>query len=75
ILTYSPEFKRDLAKKYEMIVFPETKGTFFVDLKGTYKAMALDVFVNLYNLGGLDAINVSLRSLSDDERLGALLSL
>ncbi|MGB8290442.1 hypothetical protein ELI24_10460 [Rhizobium ruizarguesonis] len=37
--------------------------------------MALDVFVNLYNLGGLDALNVSLRSLSDDERLGALLSL
>ncbi|TBA90052.1 hypothetical protein [Rhizobium ruizarguesonis] len=37
--------------------------------------MPLDVFVNLYNLGGLDALNVSLRSLSDDERLGALLSL
>ena len=36
--------------------------------------MALDVFVNLYNLGGLDALNVSLRSLSDDERLGALLA-
>jgi hypothetical protein len=41
ILTDSPEFKRDLAKKYEMIVFPETKGTFVVDLKGTYKAMAM----------------------------------
>jgi hypothetical protein len=41
ILTDNPEFKRDIAKKYEMIVFPETKGTFVVDLKGTYKAMAL----------------------------------
>lgn len=37
--------------------------------------MALDVFVNLYNLGGLDALNVSLRSLPDEERFGALLSL
>lgn len=24
-----------------MIVFPETKGAFVVDLKGTYKAMAM----------------------------------
>ncbi|OBY08430.1 hypothetical protein BAE36_04825 [Rhizobium leguminosarum bv. trifolii] len=37
--------------------------------------MTLNVFVNLYNLGGLDALNVSLRSLSDGERLGTLLSL
>ncbi|API51859.1 hypothetical protein BMW22_09645 [Rhizobium leguminosarum] len=37
--------------------------------------MSLDIFVNLYNLGGLDALNVSLRSLSNEERLGALLSL
>ncbi|MDQ0318838.1 hypothetical protein QO002_000976 [Pararhizobium capsulatum DSM 1112] len=41
ILTDDPNFKRDVAKKYEMIVFPETKGTFVVDLKGTYKAMAM----------------------------------
>jgi hypothetical protein len=41
ILTDDPTFKRDLAKQYEMIVFPETKGTFVVDLKGTYKAMAM----------------------------------
>ncbi|MGR9060202.1 hypothetical protein ACU8NH_30800 (plasmid) [Rhizobium leguminosarum] len=41
ILTNSPEFKRAVAKKYEMIVFPETKGTFVVDLKGTYKAMEM----------------------------------
>ena len=40
ILTDNPDFKRDVAKKYEMIVFPETKGAFVVDLKGTYKAMA-----------------------------------
>jgi hypothetical protein len=40
ILTDDPKFKRDVAKKYTMIVFPETKGTFVVDLKGTYKAMA-----------------------------------
>lgn len=40
-LVDSPEFKRDLAKKYEMIVFPDTKGAFVVDLKGTYKAMDL----------------------------------
>ncbi|MBY5740120.1 hypothetical protein [Rhizobium leguminosarum] len=37
--------------------------------------MELNVFVSLYNLGGLDALNVSLWSLSDEERLGALLSL
>ena len=41
ILTDNPDFKRDVAKKYEMIVFPETKGAFVVDLKGTYKAMAV----------------------------------
>ncbi|CCV14358.1 conserved exported hypothetical protein [Mesorhizobium sp. STM 4661] len=41
ILTDDPKFKRDVAKKYEMIVFPETKGTFVVDLKGTFKAMAM----------------------------------
>lgn len=41
ILTDDPKFKRDVAKKYKMIVFPETKGTFVVDLKGTYKAMAI----------------------------------
>ncbi|MBB3237333.1 hypothetical protein [Phyllobacterium endophyticum] len=40
ILTDDPKFKRDVAKKYTMIVFPETKGTFIVDLKGTYRAMA-----------------------------------
>lgn len=41
ILSDDPNFKRDVAKQYEMIVFPETKGTFVVDLKGTYKAMAM----------------------------------
>ncbi|KQV36251.1 hypothetical protein [Rhizobium sp. Root1204] len=41
ILSDDPRFKRALAKKYEMAVFPETKGAFVVDLKGTYKAMAL----------------------------------
>jgi hypothetical protein len=40
IFTNDPNFKRDVAKKYKMIVFPETKGAFVVDLKGTYKAMA-----------------------------------
>src|SRR4029079_3305321 len=41
IMTDDPKFKRDVAKKYEMIVFPETKGAFVVDLKGTYKSMAV----------------------------------
>ena len=41
ILTDDPKFKRDVAKKYTMTVFPETKGVFVVDLKGTYKAMAM----------------------------------
>ena len=41
ILTDNPEFKRDIAKKYKMIVFPETAGALVVDLKGTYKAMAM----------------------------------
>lgn len=41
ILTDDPNFKRDVAKKYDMIVFPETVGAFVVDLKGTFKAMAM----------------------------------
>ncbi len=41
ILTDDPKFKRDVAKRYKMTVFPETKGAFVVDLKGTYKAMAM----------------------------------
>ncbi|TGS09643.1 hypothetical protein EN852_029990 [Mesorhizobium sp. M2E.F.Ca.ET.209.01.1.1] len=41
ILTDDPKFKRDVAKKYKMIVFPKTKGAFVVDLKGTFKAMAV----------------------------------
>ena len=40
ILTDDPKFKRAVAKRYKMTVFPETKGTFVVDLKGTFKAMA-----------------------------------
>lgn len=40
ILTDNPDFKRDIAKKYTMIVFPQTPGAFVVDLRGTYKAMA-----------------------------------
>ena len=40
ILTDDPDFKRAVAKQYEMIVFPETVGTFVVDLKGTFRAMA-----------------------------------
>ncbi|RWO29515.1 hypothetical protein [Mesorhizobium sp.] len=41
ILTDDPKFKRAVAKRYKMTVFPETKGAFVVDLKGTYKAMAM----------------------------------
>jgi len=41
IMTDDPKFKRDVAKKYEMTVFPETTAAFVVDLKGTYKAMAM----------------------------------
>ena len=41
ILTDDPKFKRAVAKRYKMTVFPETKGTFVVDLKGTFKAMAV----------------------------------
>jgi len=40
ILSDDPNLKRDLAKRYKMIVFPETKAAFVVNLKGTYKAMA-----------------------------------
>ena len=40
ILTDNPAFKRDVAKKYTMTVFPQTPGAFVVDLTGTYKAMA-----------------------------------
>lgn len=41
ILTNNPQFKKDIAKKYEMIVFPKTVGAFVVDLTGTYKAMKM----------------------------------
>ncbi|MEP1442023.1 MAG: hypothetical protein ABJK39_03350 [Hyphomicrobiales bacterium] len=41
ILTRNEQFKKDLATKYEMVVFPQTKHAFVVDLKGTYKAMKL----------------------------------
>lgn len=41
ILTDDPNFKRDVAKKYTMTVFPQTAGAFVVDLRGTYKAMAM----------------------------------
>jgi hypothetical protein len=40
ILTDDPQFKSDIAKKYDMVVFPETAGAFLVDLEGTFKAMA-----------------------------------
>ena len=40
ILSDDPKFKRDVAKRYKMTVFPETRAAFVVDLKGTYKAMA-----------------------------------
>ena len=39
ILSGDPNLKRDLAKRYKMTVFPETKAAFVVDLNGTYKAM------------------------------------
>jgi hypothetical protein len=40
IMTDDPAFKRDVAKKYKMTVFPQTQAAFDVDLRGTYKAMA-----------------------------------
>ena len=40
ILADDPAFKRAVAKQYTMTVFPQTAGAFFVDLTGTYKAMA-----------------------------------
>ncbi len=41
ILTDDPQLKSDLAKKYEMTVFPDTSAAFVVDLTGTYKAMEM----------------------------------
>ena len=41
ILTKNQQFKKDIATKFQMVVFPETKHAFVVDLKGTYKAMGL----------------------------------
>ena len=35
----SPLFVRDVAKRYEMVVFPDTVGAFVVDLSGTFNAM------------------------------------
>ncbi|WP_245222460.1 hypothetical protein [Ruegeria sp. HKCCSP351] len=41
VLSDSPQFADDLAKKKVMIVFPETSYAFTVDLTGTYKAMEM----------------------------------
>jgi hypothetical protein len=35
IMTDDLKFKRNVAKKYEMVVFPAAKGAFIVDLTGT----------------------------------------
>ena len=40
ILTDDPNFKRAVAKRYSMTVFPQTMGEFVIDLKGTFRAMA-----------------------------------
>lgn len=47
----NPQFISDLAKKYTMTVFPETVGTFTVDLKGTYKAMEMGRKCNAEQVG------------------------
>ncbi|MBU2943562.1 hypothetical protein Q8W37_04310 [Shimia thalassica] len=41
VLTDDPQFVEDLAKQYEMIVFPETSYSFIMDLSGTYKAIEM----------------------------------
>lgn len=35
----TPMFLRDVAKRYKMVVFPDTAGAFVVDLSGTFNAM------------------------------------
>ena len=41
ILSNNPQFREDVAKKYKMIVFPDTIGAFVVDLTGTFNAMKM----------------------------------
>ena len=41
IMTDDPNFKRAVAKRYTMTVFPKTMGEFVIDLKGTFRAMAM----------------------------------
>jgi hypothetical protein len=41
VLSNDPQFAEDLAKQYEMFVFPSTGNAFVINLQGTLKAMEM----------------------------------
>jgi hypothetical protein len=41
VLSDDPQFAKDIAQQYEMIVFPEKEYSFIIDLTGTKKAMEM----------------------------------
>jgi hypothetical protein len=41
VLSDDPQFAKDIAQQYEMVVFPEKEYAFIVDLTGTKKAMEM----------------------------------
>ena len=51
VLSDNPQFVEDIAQQYEMIVFPDKKYTFIVDLTGTKKAIEMGRKCNAEQLG------------------------
>ena len=41
VLSDDPQFVEDIARQYEMVVFPEKKHSFIVNLAGTLKAIEM----------------------------------
>ncbi len=52
VLSDSPQFAKDIAQQYEMVVFPKTEYAFVVDLSGTKKAMEMARECNSKQISG-----------------------
>lgn len=52
VLSDDPQFAKDVAQQYEMIVFPEKEYAFVVDLTGTKKAMEMARECNQKQISG-----------------------
>jgi hypothetical protein len=52
VLSDDPQFAKDIAQQYEMVVFPEKEYAFTVDLAGTKKAMEMARACNEQQISG-----------------------